>query len=320
MSRRAFTLVELLVVIAIIAVLVGLLLPAVQAAREAARRSGCVNHLRQLALATHLYESQRRVYPAGALLHEKREQVGVAWRGLVLEQIEEPALAEFLGVLSNGGYRNTYPTHVPSIFVCPSVPERPAKNGAYDPASPPTILTQLDRGWSSYAGVGGSGASDDGVWDLIGASNGDLYIDGVYYPGSETKPGDVTDGASQTLALGERAYGVTKWDPLFEGAVWTGPPGPARRIVEVKAIATKNVRYPINGDPNRFGYYGPDATAPTGAPRTLKVNDFYFGSHHPGGAHFAMVDGSTHFFGDDLDMNLYRDLATRNGGEVGALR
>jgi prepilin-type N-terminal cleavage/methylation domain-containing protein len=312
--RRAFTLVELLVVIAIIAVLVGLLLPAVQSAREAARRMTCVNNLKQLVLATHLYESRHKVLPPGSRLHNVRQRAGASWRAMVLDGIEETALQDFIGLQDDGGYANAYPTHVPDVFVCPSSPDRPTNNGAYDPATPTTI--QLDRGWSSYAGVNGSGATPEGVWDLTNTFNGDLYIDGVLYPGSEVKLSQVIDGTSQTLALGERAYGVTRWDPLIEGAIWDGPPGPTRRIEEVKAIATKNVRYPINGNPNQFGYYGPDTTAPPGAAKTLKVNDFYFGSHHPGGAHFAMTDASVQFLRDDIDINLYRALGSRNGGEV----
>ncbi len=312
--RRAFTLVELLVVIAIIAVLVGLLLPAVQAAREAARRMTCSNHLRQLVLATHLYESRRGVLPPGSRLHDLRQRAGVSWRAIVLDGVEETSLQEFIGLADNGGYTNLYPTHVPDVFVCPSSPERPTDNGAYDPSTPATL--QLDRGWSSYAGVNGSGATPKGVWDLTNTFNGDLYIDGVFYPGSEVRMSQVTDGTSQTLALGERAYGVTRWDPLIDGAIWDGPPGPTRRIEEVKSIATKNVRYPINGDPGQFGYYGADTAAPPGANRSLKINDFYFGSHHPGGAHFAMTDASVQFFRDDVDINLYRALGSRNGGEV----
>lgn len=312
--RRAFTLVELLVVIAIIAVLVGLLLPAVQSAREAARRMSCTNHLKQLVLAAHLHESRHKVLPPGSRLHDQRRQVGVSWRAIVLDGVEESALQEFIGLGADGGYDNAYPTHVPEVFVCPSSPDRPAVNGPYDPGTPTTL--QLDRGWSSYAGVNGSGSTPEGVWDLNNVFDGDVDIDGVLYPGSEVKLSQVTDGTSQTLAIGERSYGVTRWDPLIEGSIWNGPPGPTRRIEEVKSIATKNVRYPINADPGQFGYYTLDADAPPGADKSLKVNDFYFGSHHPGGAHFAFVDASVHFLADDIDINLYRDLASRNGGEV----
>ncbi|QDV75224.1 DUF1559 domain-containing protein [Botrimarina mediterranea] len=311
---RAFTLVELLVVIAIIAVLVGLLLPAVQAAREAARRMTCANHLRQLVLAAHLYESRHKVLPPGSRLHDVRQRAGVSWRAIVLDGIEESALQDFVGLQDDGGYANAYPTHVPEVFVCPSSPDRPTNNGPYDPATPSSL--QLDRGWSNYAGVNGSGATTEGVWDLTGTFNGDLYIDGVFYPGSEVRFSHITDGASQTLAIGERVYGVTRWDALLEGAIWDGPPGPTRRIDEVRSFATKNVRYPINADPKQFGYYYQDVTAPPGADKSLKINDFYFGSHHPGGAHFAMTDASVPFLRDDIDINLYRALGSRNGGEV----
>ncbi|MEO0532013.1 MAG: DUF1559 domain-containing protein, partial [Planctomycetota bacterium] len=205
---------------------------------------------------------------------------------------------------------------IPNLFICPSSPTTPPVNGVVDPSEPPTPGLRLDRGWSNYSGVNGSGASSEGIWDLTNTFFGDVYVDGVFYPESRTEFAHVTDGSSQTFALGERVYVVTEFDPFLEGAAWAGPPGPTKRIDEVKSISTKNVRFPINGDPNLFGYYAADKSAPDGASKTLKINDFYFGSHHPGGAHFALVDGSTHFFADDIDINLYKDLATRNGGEV----
>jgi prepilin-type N-terminal cleavage/methylation domain-containing protein len=315
--RSAFTLVELLVVIAIIAVLVGLLLPAVQSAREAARRMSCANHLKQLLVATHLYESRHKVLPPGSRLNDLQEWAGVSWRGIVLDGIEETALQDFIGLQDDGGCANSFPTHVPDVFICPSSPERPINNGPFDPATLTDFqLDGLNHGWSSYAGVNGSGATPEGIWDLINTFNGDLYIDGVLYPGSKVKFSQVTDGTSQTFALGERVYGVTRWDQLLIGAVWDGPPGPTRRISEVRSCATKNIRYPINADPNQFGYDPRDTAAPPGANKSLKFNDYYFGSHHPGGAHFAMTDASVHFLRDDIDINLYRALGSRNGGEV----
>ncbi|TWU00355.1 hypothetical protein Pla108_13040 [Botrimarina colliarenosi] len=292
--QRAFTLVELLVVIAIIAVLVGLLLPAVQAAREAARRMSCSNQLRQIALAAHLFESKERRFPAGARLTAAQQRDGVGWRVLVLPQLEEQALADAIGVLPTGEMTNKdHPT--PGVFICPSTP-----NGEL-----------ASDGRSTYAGVAGNGAVE--VWDLDNTFYGDVYTDGILYPDSEVPPSQVLDGLSNTLMFGERAYLVDHAVELWmTGAIWTG----RARIEEVYQQATKNVRYPINADPGRFGYFRGDPARPASDPGTLKRNDFYFGSFHSGGAHFAFADASVHFLRDDVDINLYRALASRNGGEV----
>lgn len=313
--QSAFTLVELLVVIAIIAVLVGLLLPAVQAAREAARRMSCSNGLRQIALATHLYETVHGSLPPGSRLHNRNHEAGIAWRVLILHGLEETALQDVIGESTDGGYLLDFPPSIPNLFVCPSSPTTPTGNPLIDPNSLPSGVT-LSTGWSSYTGVNGAGTSVEGTWDLDSTFYGEVYVDGVFYPDSHTKLSQVTDGTSQTFAVGERAYLVDRFDGFARGATWVGAVGPPRRVDEVRTYATKNVRFPLNADPNQFGYYQLDNDKPAGAPTTLKINDFYFGSFHPGGAHFALVDGSTHFLTDDIDINLYKDLATRNGGET----
>lgn len=309
---RAFTLVELLVVIAIISILVGLLLPAIQSAREAARRMSCTNNLRQIAIATHLYESQSGTLPPGSRLHEEATKIGVSWRVLVLDGLEEQELQDTIGLRDDGGYDNAYPPYIPTVFVCPSSPDTPPTNPYLDPSAPLPDGTELREGWSNYSGVGGSGSTAEGIWDLTNTYDGEVYIDGVFYPDSRIKFSQVTDGTSQTLAIAERTYLVESLDSFVEGSIWNGSPN----LEEIRTLATKNVRYPINASPATFGYHFRDLEAPTGADRSLQYNDFYFGSHHPGGAHFALVDGSVQFLQEDIDINLYKDLATRNGGEV----
>lgn len=297
--RQGFTLVELLVVISIIGVLIALLLPAVQAAREAARRCSCTNQLRQTALAALNYEATEGHLPAGSVLTPEEGDDGLSWRVLILPYIEEQALFDQIGPQPDGLLDEKKPlTGVPPLFVCPSEPEPPE---------------ELASGWSSYTGVAGPGTAEEGVWDLDPVRYGPTYIDGVYYPDSHTRLSRITDGTSSTLALGERGY-ANNQDGWTVGVIWDGRD--RRRIEKVEMHSTKNVRYPINADPDQFGYFGLDSAKPAGDPGTLKKNDFYFGSDHPGGAYFAMVDGSVHFFTDDLEMPLFRDLATRAGDEV----
>lgn len=291
-----FTLVELLVVIAIISVLLAMLLPAVQSAREASRRSACSNNLRQLALATHNYETHNKSLPSGSRLTERQNTDGVGWRVLVLPYLEESVLYEEIGPLDNGEITNKE-FATPTLFICPSTADSSA----------------AIKGRSNYAGIAGAGATPEVIWDLDSVTYSNVYTDGIYYPESQTRFAQITDGTSQTLALGERSY-ITNFHIWVNGAVWKG----RSKIKKISMRSTKNVRYPINADPEEFGYFSGDPLRPASDPGTLKHNDFYFSSPHPDGAHFSLADSSVQFLSDAIDINLYHDLATRDGGEVDA--
>lgn len=297
---KGFTLVELLVVIAIISILMGLLLPAVQSAREAARRSSCVSQLRQQATAMLNYESQQGVFPPGSRLHDKQFNEGVGWRVLILPYLEENDLLGVISPDSEGG--TTQSVSIPTLFVCPSSPEMPGESSALD--------------WSNYAGISGTRTTDEGesLWPSLNESlYGSVSINGVIFPESKIRISKITDGTSKTLLMGEQVYmNAADW---VAGAIWFK--GTNEQPEHIRIQAMKNVRYPINADPSEFGYFGLDPNAPVGTDKTLKPNDFYFGSHHPGGAHFALADGSVQFYASAMDINLYRGMATRNGEEVG---
>jgi prepilin-type N-terminal cleavage/methylation domain-containing protein/prepilin-type processing-associated H-X9-DG protein len=297
-SRRGFTLVELLVVIAVIGVLVGLLLPAIQAAREAARRSQCSNNLRQLALALQNYHAQHGAFPAGARLHQVNNQPGVSWRVLTLPFIEQAPLYEQINPLPDGGAEDWSPQKTTvAALICPS-------------ADPPSQDAQ-DLKESHYAAGSGAGRDEERI-DLEDIVCGDVDVDGVLYVVSRVKATGITDGTSNTLLLGERTY---IWRDWMSGATKTGNP-PTR----ICTGASKNIRYPINADPWQFGFFVGHLQAPEGAPRTMLLNDLQFASEHPGGAHFALADGSVHFVGEELDFTVFQDLSTRDGGEsTGAL-
>ena len=295
-SRNGFTLVELLVVIAIISLLVSLLLPAVQSAREAARRSGCKSNLHNLAIAAHNYHDSFGLLPAGAKIHQLSSADSLGWRANLLPFIEESALLEAIGPTEEGGFTNKDAGQIPTIYFCPSVPERLGGDG--------------DKQWSSYAGVSGAGTTDNSKWDHNDLLFGELYIDGLMFPGSEISFSKIIDGTSNTLMFGERRY-MTGLEHWVAGSQWIG----ATSIIGLSSKSAKNVRFPINANPEVFGYHLKDPDRPNSVAGNLKVNDLYFSSYHPGGAQFALADGSVRFLADEFDINLFRSLATRNGEE-----
>lgn len=292
-SRRGFTLIELLVVIAIVGVLIALLLPAVQAAREAARRSSCSSNLRQLTLGLHGFHDATREFPPGGRMHTTPGQNGVSWRVLVLPYFEESSLYQAIAPAPNGGAGDwNQQSKMPEILLCPSA----AVDGA-------------GLAVSNYWGVGGVtrpgetlGKEDDYC--------GDLATNGLLFAGSRSRFSKIEDGSSKTLALGERTYTFRPW---MYGARWSS--GSPKTIC---SEASNLVVYPINAQREVYGYYISDPELPLDLPvgKELPLNDLWFGSFHPGGAHFGYADGSTHFIADDTDLTVLQALATIAGGEV----
>jgi prepilin-type N-terminal cleavage/methylation domain-containing protein/prepilin-type processing-associated H-X9-DG protein len=297
--KGAFTLVELLVVIAIIGILVGLLLPAVQAARETSRRCQCANNLKQIGLALQDYHSAHKRFPPSAPLLDKDEDPSISWRVMILPEIEEGTLYDVIKPLPTGGATNwNAQTQFVEPYLCPSAPRPPDSPGALK--------------ISHYAGVGGTLRGKRLV--LEKSECGDLYLDGFFVPADKrlglrpTRDSDIADGMSKTLAVGERTYVFWDW---MRGADWSGIP-PSRVCTE----ASKNIVYPINSDVKQIGYYVGDSEAPTGGPFKLLLNDLFFGSYHPGGAQFSFADGSVHMLSDAIEFNVFQDLSTIAGNDV----
>ena len=293
---RGFTLVELLVVIAIIGILVALLLPAVQAAREAARRATCKNNVKQISLALHLYHDTHRTFPAGSMYALSLGPVTsgpYSWgmMALVLPYLEQGAAYDtidftttdcgaFIRQLQAAGEPD--PSSNPmSVFICPSDPY-----GSQSLLSGPTGPLQ----WSgdcgllypgNYLGVAGD---DEESANCLGIFRGN----GVFYDLSSTRFGDVTDGTSTTVMVGERGI------PNDLGWGWT-----------------------ICGGTECEHYIATDRGLSPGddLPSYLSILQ-HFWSWHPGGAHFALTDGSVRFLSYEIDYNTYIGLSTRNGGEV----
>jgi prepilin-type processing-associated H-X9-DG protein len=288
--------VELLVVIAVIGILLGLLLPAVQSAREAARRSSCTNNLKQIGLALLNYESQHRRFPPSAPLLNVEFDPSISWRVMILPFLEEMPLYQQIGPKRNGGANDwSAQQKALNVFHCASLGIPPGNGEAL-------VM-------SNYDAVSGAFRGDEriNVEDEIG---GDIYTNGIFYPNSRTQSEKITDGLSHTLAVGERLYRFHDW---MTGAFWSGMPTPTLMFNH----AAKNIRHPINADHSVVGYWAGDPNVlPEGATRTLLANDLFFGSKHSGGAQFCLADGSVQFLQETIDFTVYQDLATRRGGEV----
>jgi prepilin-type processing-associated H-X9-DG protein/prepilin-type N-terminal cleavage/methylation domain-containing protein len=267
--RSAFTLVELLVVVAIISALIALLLPAVQAAREASRRTHCMNNLKQLGTALQLHHDAHQAFPEAALLHHSQHQMSVSWRVLVLPYLEQEAALEWIAPLPDGG-ATRWDVPMPPSYRCPSMP--------------------YDEVRAHYAGVSGAFLGNQRI-DLEDQDCGDVYTNGLYYPGETTRFSQIEDGSAQTLAVGERTTIARTW---LQGATWRGTP-----IQRICTGAAKVIRFPINHNP---------AT-------DLPLNHWNFGSEHPGGAHFGFADGHVEFISEAIELPVLQHLATKAAGD-----
>jgi len=309
---RGFTLVELLVVIAIIGILVALLLPAVQAAREAARRTSCQNNLKNLMLAHLNYHDAFRHFPPGGTkeqyIDEKTQQYveadqprpGVFVR--VLQYLEEGAIeTQFdfdLAITEAPPTSMNYKLAEISLplFVCPS-DDRDAYG--IDP-----FRGDDNFQTTNYVAVGGAARCQSK------AEGGTTYgTDGFLSPKvGATSLRQITDGTSHSLALGERNYELRTW--AITGLAKLLPDG---RLQSVKTYAMKTIiDYGIQNEPGPF--YIADKF--DRQPETVPFNQLFFGSSHPGGAFFAFCDGGVRFLTEETDLVALRNLATIAGGEL----
>ncbi|MAT67901.1 MAG: prepilin-type cleavage/methylation domain-containing protein [Planctomycetaceae bacterium] len=306
-----FTLVELLVVIAIIGVLVSLLLPAIQAAREAARRSSCTNNLRQVCLATLNYETARGALPPGAIFNSDEGielRTGVlAW---ILPYAEDATLHDLIDFdrptdkqqLPDGTYLASY---LVEMYVCPSDSEEPI----VDIGVVPSAMT-------SYAASNGSGARGDNpscsctteqqAWNTFALGPTPYLEDVRDFSGVftrfavETKLREITDGLSNTIFFGEVRPSCS--NHARKG--WLNSNNSNGLVSTV---------IPINYD----SCQEPNARAADRCHQPCTWNTALgFKSAHPGGANFALGDGSVRFLSDDFDHWSFQYLGDKSDGNT----
>ena len=294
--RRGFTLIELLVVIAIIAVLVALLLPAVQQAREAARRTHCQNQLKQMGLALNNYHEVVNCFPMGS----RPTGSGASWGFSLplLPHLERMQIFETVDfnttqdcctwIKARQAASLPQPQSVALPFLyCPSDPNsnKSLLSGPTGPAAGSGDCGLLYPG--NYLGVSGStGLSTMGA--CFASSIGNTSGNGVLYSYSRTRFSEITDGTSNTMAVGER--GMPR--DLTWGWIMCG--------------GNECEQYLST----RFGMIPPQNSTAN------DITTLSFWSWHTGGAFFAFCDGSVHFLNTNISFQTYQSLATRNGGEV----
>jgi prepilin-type N-terminal cleavage/methylation domain-containing protein len=299
--RFAFTLVELLVVIAIIGILVALLLPAVQEARESSRRTSCLNHLKQIGLALHNYHDTHKVFPPGATSSNE-----TSWHVHVLPFHEHENL--YNEFTFNAGAYTAAPVNqrigvslkkVPG-YLCPSsvfdkMQTKPPHHSIPDEMLTAAKLIPYTTHYYGVLGARGKNPSTGQNYDVLfpSCSHGAHAATGVLGKNTRYTMHDVIDGTSNTFMVGEVSWGNGRLGTRYRSWMRGADSGSDCWIAGCRNVVN-GINTPGNGT----------------------FNDIAFGSSHRSGTHFLYCDGSAQFVRENIDLTIYRSTATRNGGEA----
>lgn len=324
-SRNGFTLIELLVVISIIAVLISLLLPAVQSAREAARRTQCVNNMKQMGLAIHNYLSSNSTFPPFSVMPRGYTSQPWSAHARLLPYMEQANLFNLI----NWNVQHQF-TSGPTVaalriamFMCPSE--------VNDRARLTATLTYYPLNYSL----------NQGTWFIYDPVSGQVG-DGAFMPNNAYTPANFTDGLSNTISASEnKAYQPNVWDTSTPNTVGVLPPLTPNALLSIMGSGTFDTNGHtewVEGDVHETGFTttfppntkvmykvtglpvqqdidftsmrdGESITLPTYGAVTAR-------SYHPGGVNVQMMDGSVRYVKNTISTQIWRAIGTRAGGEV----
>src|SRR5262245_33884999 len=288
--RAGFTLIELLVVIAIIAILIALLVPAVQKVREAAARTQCQNNLKQIALALHNSHDNYKVLPAGCVMSTTNF---LSFHVHILPFIDQtPLFAKFdMNSKYDSATNAALGLILPPAYQCPlglqKITQYPAP-------------MELDGAFTThYYGVGGPIGNNPvtgAAYSFLTTDQGNTATQGVLGMGSKVKMVQITDGTSNTLMLGEQSWTLANYYRVWIRGTYNDTGVPYRDTTCCRNVANSMYSTPYNGGGNS--------------------NNTSFGSEHSGhGANFALADGTVRYLNSSINLGTYLSIASYNGAE-----